>query len=69
MAGTDVFLVHETARIRVGKYAGLVGVVNESRRDENGKQVSAKVQIDGVRDDQSISVERWFKSSELERNQ
>lgn len=63
----DVFKVHEVARIRSGKYAGLVGTVTDQKSDA-GKQVSVRVQVDGVKDDASITAHVWLKRSQVERN-
>ncbi len=65
----DVFRVHEVARVRLGKYAGMVGTVTETRQDGAGKQTGVRVLIDGVSNGEPINVERWFKRSEVERNQ
>ena len=64
----DVFRVHEVARVRLGKYAGMVGTVTAVKTTD-GKQTGVRVLIDGVSDGEPINVERWFKRSEVERNQ
>lgn len=63
----DVFRVHEVARIRNGKYFGLVGTVTD-QKTEDGKQVSVRVQIDGMKDGQAVSAHVWLKRSQVERN-
>ncbi len=65
----DVFRVHEVARVRLGKYAGLVGTVIETRADAAGKQTGVRLLIDGIQGGEAVTVERWFKRSEVERNQ
>lgn len=64
----DVFRVHEAARVRLGKYAGMVGTVTETRADDVGKQTGVRLLIEGIRDSEAVSIERWFKRSEVERN-
>lgn len=63
----DVFRVHEVARIRNGRHAGMVGTVTD-QKTEDGKQVSVRVQIDGVKDGESVSAHVWLKRSQVERN-
>lgn len=63
----DVFKVHEAARIRTGKYAGLVGTVTETLQEE-GAQTGVRVCIQGVRDGVTVDKELWFKRSQVERN-
>lgn len=58
----DVFKPHEVARVRSGKYAGLVGTVTECR------PASVRVLIEGTKDDEPIKVHPWLKPSQLERN-
>lgn len=60
----DQFRVHDVARIRTGKYAGLVGVVTEV--DVPGGRV--RVQIQGVRNGEGVNVHLWLKRSAVERN-
>lgn len=64
----DIFKVHEAARVRLGKWAGSVGQVVDTRADDTGKQTGVRLLIEGVRDGEPVRVERWFKRSELERN-
>lgn len=66
-AMADVFKLHEVARIRNGRHAGLVGTVTD-QKTEGGKQVSVRVQIEGVKDGEGVSAHAWFKRSQLERN-
>lgn len=63
----DEFKTHEAARIRIGNYAGLVGMVTEVRA-KDGKQTGVRVRIEGVHNGQEVNVERWFRRSEVERN-
>lgn len=56
---------HESACIRNGKYAGLIGTVTETR-PETGM---VRVQIQGVKDGESIDVQPWMKAGALERPQ
>lgn len=58
----DPFRVHNSARILAGKYSGLVGTVTEV--DREGGQV--KVSVQGVKDGEGVSFERWFKPASLE---
>jgi hypothetical protein len=64
----DIFQVHEVARIRTGKYAGMVGTVTETRKDDKGKQTGVRVWIDGTSEGRNITTEKWFKRSEVARN-
>lgn len=64
----DVFRIHEVARIRTGKYAGMVGTVTDTRQDDTGKQTGVRVAIEGTREGQDVKAERWFKRSEVQRN-
>ena len=63
----DVFKVHEPARIRTGKYAGLVGTVTETVEDD-GQQTGVHQDIQGVREGVPVSKQLWFKRSAVERN-
>ncbi|KKI11973.1 hypothetical protein XA67_22000 [Comamonas thiooxydans] len=63
----DVFKVHEPARIRTGKYAGMVGTVTETV-EEDGQQTGVQLEIQGVRDGEPVSKQLWFKRSQVERN-
>ncbi|QXZ10954.1 hypothetical protein KUF54_07105 [Comamonas sp. Y33R10-2] len=63
----DVFKVHESARIRTGKYAGLVGTVTETVEEE-GQQTGVEVCIQGVREGVTVDKKLWFKRSQVERN-
>ena len=63
----DVFKVHEPARIRTGKYAGLVGTVTETVEDD-GQQTGVHLDIQGVREGVAVSKVLWFKRSQVERN-
>ena len=64
---SDVFKVHEPARIRTGKYAGLVGTVTETVEDD-GKQTGVRLEIQGVKDGEPVDKQLWFKRSQVERN-
>ena len=67
----DVFKIHEMARIRVGKYAGMVGTVTDIRHDAikgPTKQTSLRVQLEGVKDGEAIKAHVWVKRSQVERN-
>lgn len=64
---SDVFKVHEPARIRTGKYAGLVGTVTETVEDD-GKQTGVRLDIQGVREGVTVAKDLWFKRSQVERN-
>lgn len=63
----DVFKVHDVARIRTGRYAGLLGTVTDTKT-EAGKQTGVRVQVEGVRDDQTVTAHVWLKRSQVERN-
>lgn len=63
----DVFKVHDAARIRTGKYAGLVGTVTETLTEE-GQQTGVRLDIQGVREGVTVAKELWFKRSQVERN-
>lgn len=63
----DVFKVHEPARIRTGKYAGLVGTVTETVED-GGQQTGVRLDIQGVREGEPVNKQLWFKRSAVERN-
>lgn len=63
----DVFKVHEPARIRTGKYAGMVGTVTETV-EEDGQQTGVQLEIQGVLDGEPVSKQLWFKRSQVERN-
>ncbi len=65
----DVFRIHETARIRTGKYSGLVGTVTDTKNDEAGKQNGVRVLVEGVRNGESVNAHVWLKRSAVERNQ
>lgn len=62
----DKFRVHDVARIRTGKYAGLMGTVTDTK-DEAGKQTGVRVKVEGVRDDKPVSAHVWLKRSAVER--
>lgn len=64
----DVFKVHEVARIRTGKYSGMVGTVTETRTDATGKQTGLRVQLDGILKGEAVSAHVWLKRSAVERN-
>ena len=51
--------VHEVVAISSGRYAGLSGVVTDT------KDGSARVQIEGVRDDETVSAHVWIRNSAL----
>lgn len=59
---SDVFKVHEVARIKSGKYAGLVGTVTDTRE----KQL--RVLIEGVREGEPFTAHAWVPRSSVERN-
>ena len=63
----DVFKIHEAARIRTGKYAGLVGTVTDTVAEE-GQQTGVELDIQGVREGVPVSKQLWFKRSAVERN-
>lgn len=58
----DEFRVHEVARVKYGKYEGLVGLVTEIKPD------SLRLKIEGVKDGQEISTHKWYKLSQVKRN-
>lgn len=65
----DVFKIHEVARIRTGRYAGLVGTVTGHRQDAaTGKQTGVQVKVEGVREGEAITAQVWLKRSQVERN-
>lgn len=59
---SDVFKVHEVARIKSGKYAGLVGTVTDTREKQ------CRVLIEGVREGEPFTAHTWINRSALERN-
>ena len=63
----DVFKIHEAARIRTGKYAGLVGTVTDTVAEE-GQQTGVQLDIQGVREGVAVSKVLWFKRSQVERS-
>lgn len=67
----DVFRVHDVARIRTGRYAGLVGTVTDTKQNA-GRQTGVRVRVDGVRDGEKVSAHVWLrvgvKTSDVERN-
>lgn len=63
----DKFRVHDAARIRTGKYAGLVGTVTDTRSDGE-KQTQVRVNAEGVRDGVAVAGHVWLKRSAVERN-
>ena len=63
----DVFKVHDVARIRTGRYAGLLGTVTDTKA-EAGKQTGVRVQVEGVRDNQPVAAHVWLKRSQVGRN-
>lgn len=58
----DVFKIHEVARIKSGKYLGLVGTVTDTREKQ------CRIKIEGVRDGVPFMVHAWVNRSALERN-
>lgn len=56
---------HEAARVKSGKYEGLVGTVAETR-DETGM---VRVLIEGVRAGATLAALVWLKAGQLERPQ
>lgn len=58
----DIFKIHETAKIRSGKYAGLVGTVTDT------KESTIRVHIFGVVNDEPLDVQVWVKRSAVVRN-
>lgn len=70
----DVFKVHDVARIRTGRYAGLLGTVTDTRfapKSETGfqtVQTQVRVRVEGVRDEQTVTAHVWLKRSNVERN-
>jgi endo-1,4-beta-mannosidase len=64
----EILKIHDVARIRSGKYAGLVGTVTQTRTDDAGKQTSVRVEIEGVNDGEAFKVQRSFKRSEVEHH-
>lgn len=63
----DLYRVHDVARIRTGKYAGLVGTVTDTR-SVDGKQTQVRVNAEGVRDGVAVTGHVWLKRSAVERN-
>lgn len=58
----DEFKVHQEARIKSWKNAGLVNVVTETRPG------GLRVKIEGVKDGQTINSHAWYKVSQVGRN-
>ncbi len=58
------FRPHEAARIKVGKHAGLVGTVIETR-PETGM---VKIKVEGVWESQPIDFEKWMAAKSLEHH-
>lgn len=65
---TDIFQIHQPARILSGKYADMVGTVQGTKDNEAGEQESAQLFIDGVKDGEPVQVVRWFKVEQIGRN-
>lgn len=61
---SHAFRVWDVARIKGGKYAGLVGTVTEVKTGTD----RVRVKVDGVKDNEPVTVERWFSARELEAN-
>lgn len=51
--------VHDNVAISSGRYSGLIGVVTET------KEGSARVQIEGVVNDLTVSAHVWIRNSSL----
>lgn len=51
--------VHDVVALSSGRYAGLYGVVTET------KEGSARVKIEGVVNDEPLSVHVWIRNSAL----
>lgn len=62
----DVFKVHDTARVKAGEFAGMVGTVDEVIPGVAGGW--AVVRIQGVREGETVDEVKKFRVSELERN-
>lgn len=58
----DKFRPNESALIRAGKHAGMVGTVLDVRDDG-----TARVLLEGVKDGEPIKAALWFKRGQLER--
>lgn len=66
---SDVFQIHETARIRQGMHAGIVGTVTDQRTDQDtGRQTHVRVKAEGIRDGDPFGIHVWLKRSQVERN-
>lgn len=64
-AGRVTVKVNQAARVKAGKYADLVGIVQEI--SEDGER--AKLLIQGVQADDSVDALEWFTAGEVEANQ
>ena len=64
---SDVFNIHEVARIRTGKYAGLVGTVT-GVRFVGAQQTGVRVNVEGVKNGAPMAAHVWLKRSAIERN-
>lgn len=53
---------HEAARVKSGRYAGLVGEVVDVRH------AAVRVSVEGVRDGKPVRAVVWLKLSQVERN-
>lgn len=66
MTTADHFRIHEDARIRTGKYAGLAGTVTD-QQTEGDKQTRVRVRIEGAKDGQPVQAHLWLKRSAVGR--
>ena len=64
-AGRVTVKVNQAARVKAGKYADLVGIVQEISEDG----ARAKLLIQGVQAGDSIDALEWFAAGEVEANQ
>lgn len=64
---TDRFVLHDAARIRTGKYSGLVGTVTETRQ-EGERQTHVRVKVEGAKDGEAIAAHVWLRRSQVGRN-
>lgn len=56
---------HDAVRVKVGKVAGLAGVILEA--DEQAQKVRVKVQ--GVKDGEPVDFDAWLSVKSVERAQ
>lgn len=57
--------VHDTATVKAGRYATLVGTVRAVKEGAGGVRVQLHIQ--GVKDGEALNIVRWFAAREVEQ--